>query len=326
MKVRTIAAVALVAVTATGCVRFTAPDSPPPLTTATAPTPPGMIIAAPGTPPPPESDSDDCNRLASLRPIPLPPPGQMPPRTPMAEIAANGRLIVGIDTGSNPFSFRDPLTGDLRGFDVDLAREISRAIFNDPYRIEFRVTRSADRIAVLESGRVDIVVKTMSITCDRLKQIDFSSPYYVAAQRILAVNNSTIKSAQDLARKRACVATGATSAQRLRQIVPTVSLVETATWADCLVLLQQSGVEAVSTDDAILAGLAVQDPWLQIVGPSLGEEYYGIGVRKGRDDLVRFINAVLADLTANGRWRAISNEWLSVLGTQLGLPQPRYRD
>jgi len=166
----------------------------------------------------------------------------------------------------------------------------------------------------------------MSITCDRLKQIDFSSPYYVAAQRILAVNNSTIKSAQDLARKRACVATGATSAQRLRRIVPTVSLVETATWADCLVLLQQSGVEAVSTDDAILAGLAVQDPWLQIVGPSLGEEYYGIGVRKGRDDLVRFINAVLADLTANGRWRAISNEWLSVLGTQLGLPQPRYRD
>lgn len=323
---RAAALLALAAVTATGCVRFVAPESPPPLTTAATPTPPGMAIAAPGAPVSPESDIDNCNRLASLRPIPLPPPGQMPPRTPMAEIYRNGRVIVGIDTGSNPFSFRDPLSGDLRGFDVDLAREISKAIFNDPNRIEFRVTRSADRIKALESHQVDLVIKTMSITCSRLKDIDFSSPYYVAAQRILAVNNSQIMSAQDLPGKRVCVATGATSAQRLRMIVPTATLVEAATWADCLVLLQQSGVEAVSTDDAILAGLAAQDPWLRIVGPSLGEEYYGIGIRKGRPELVRFINAVLANLTATGRWRSIADEWLSVLGSQVELPRPIYRD
>ncbi len=326
MKLRALTVVTLVAIVATGCVRFIAPDSPPPLTTATTPTPPGMIVAAPGTPISPEADSDRCNRLASLRPIPLPPAGQMPPHTAMAEIAANGRIIIGIDTGSNPFSFRDPLSGDLRGFDVDIAREISRAIFNDPNRIEFRVMRSADRIQALESRDVDLVVKTMSITCERRKHVDFSSPYYVASQRILAVNNSTIASAQDLAGKRVCVATGATSALRLRRIVPTVALVETSTWADCLVLLQQSGVDAVSTDDAILAGLATQDPWLHLVGPSLGEEYYGIGIRKGRDDLVRFVNAVLANLAATGRWRAISDEWLSVLGSQITLPRPVYQD
>ncbi|GED96616.1 glutamate ABC transporter substrate-binding protein [Gordonia crocea] len=326
MKIRAAVVVALVVATATACARFTAPDSPPPLTTANPPTPPGMVVAPPGGPVSAEADTDDCNRLASLRPMPLPPPGQMPPRTAMAQIAANGRLIVGIDTGSNPFSFRDPLSGDLRGFDVDLAREISKAIFNDPNRIEFRVTRPADRIHVLESNQVDIVVKTMSITCERRKQIDFSSPYYVAAQRILAVNNSKINAAEDLAGKRVCVANGATSAQRVRRIVPTATLVETATWADCLVLLQQSGVDAVSTDDAILAGLATQDPWLHLVGPSLGEEYYGIGIRKGRDDLVRFINAVLVTLAANGRWRSIVDEWLSVLGTHPTLPRPVYRD
>ena len=254
MKIRMIAAMTMVAIVATGCVRFTAPDSPPPHTTANPPTPPGMVTTMPNEQQLAASDSDTCNRLASLRPIPLPPPGQMPPRTPMSEIAANGRLIVGIDTGSNPFSFRDPLSGDLRGFDVDLAREISRAIFNDPNRIEFRVMRSADRIQSLKSNQVDIVVKTMCITCERRQHIVFSSPYYVAAQRILAVNSSTIESAPDLAGKSVCVATGATSAGRLRRIVPTVSLVETSTWADCLVLLQQSGVGAVSTDDAILAG------------------------------------------------------------------------
>ncbi|MFT3898922.1 MAG: glutamate ABC transporter substrate-binding protein [Gordonia sp. (in: high G+C Gram-positive bacteria)] len=325
-KARALAVLALVAVTATGCVRLAAPDSPSPLTTAKTPGPPGMVTQAPGDKTSRESDADTCNRLASLRPIPLPPPGQMPPRTPMSEIAANGRLIVGIDTGSNPFSFRDPLTGDLRGFDVDLARELSKAIFDDPNRIEFRVMRSADRIGALEKREVDVVVKTMSITCERLKKVAFSSPYYVAAQRILAVNNSKINSAADLAGRRACVARGATSAARLRRTVPTVTLVETATWADCLVLLQQGNVDAVSTDDAILAGLAAQDPWLRLVGPSMGEEYYGIGITKGRDELVRFVNAVLANLVATGRWQQISEEWLSVLGSQLKLPQPTYRD
>ncbi|GAB08508.1 putative ABC transporter substrate binding protein [Gordonia araii NBRC 100433] len=326
MRTRVRAALVLVALTATGCVRFTAPDSPPPLTTANTPTPPGMVTQRPGAPTSPESDTDNCNRLASLRPIPLPPRGQMPPRTPMAEIAASGRLIVGIDTGSNPFSFRDPLSGDLRGFDVDIAREISRAIFDDPNRIEFRVMRSADRVDALRNREVDLVVKTMSITCERRRHVDFSSPYYVAAQRILAVNSSKISQAEDLAGKRVCVATGATSALRLRQIVPTATLVETSTWADCLVLLQQSGVDAVSTDDAILAGLAAQDPWLQLVGPSLGEEYYGIGIAKGRDGLVRFVNAVLVDLMASGRWRAIADEWLSMLGSTAALPRPTYRD
>ncbi|QKT06098.1 glutamate ABC transporter substrate-binding protein [Gordonia sp. X0973] len=326
MRSRILLTLALVSLTASGCVRFTAPPSNPPLTTVNMPTPPGVVVQRPGDKTSGESDADNCNRLASLSPNPLPPPGQMPPRTPMAEIATSGRLIVGIDTGSNPFSFRDPLTGDLRGFDVDLAREISRAIFNDPNRIEFRVMRSADRVAALEKREVDMVVKTMSITCERRKHVEFSTPYYVAAQRILAVNRSSINSAADLAGKWVCVATGATSSQRLRRIVPTVSLVETATWADCLVLLQQATVDAVSTDDAILAGLAAQDPWLHLVGPSLGEEYYGIGISKGRDDLVRFVNGVLADLMSSGRWREISDEWLSILGSQLILPKPVYRD
>ncbi|MFT4201432.1 transporter substrate-binding domain-containing protein [Gordonia sp. (in: high G+C Gram-positive bacteria)] len=326
MRIRLLATLLLVTATATGCVRFAAPDSPSPLTTASTPAPPGMATQAPGGATSPESDVDNCHRLASLSPIPLPPPGQMPPHTPMGDIQANGRLIVGIDTGSNPFSFRDPLSGDLRGFDVDLAREISRAIFNDPNRIEFRVMRTADRIGALESREVDLVVKTMSITCERRKKVDFSSPYYVAAQRILAVSNSKISTAADLAGKRACVARGATSAVRLRRIVPTVTLVETSTWADCLVLLQQANVDAVSTDDAILAGLAAQDPWLHMVGPSLGEEYYGIGITKGRDELVRFVNAVLADLIASGRWQQIAEEWLSVLGTRIAPPQPTYRD
>ncbi|NMO04892.1 glutamate ABC transporter substrate-binding protein [Gordonia sp. TBRC 11910] len=313
---------AVLALTLSACVQFAAPDSPPPTATATPPTPAGVATDVTREPPPNES----CDASVTLRPSDLPEPGRMAPNTTMAAIFGRGRLIVGLDIGSNPFSFRDPLSGDIMGFDVDIAREIARAIFNTPDRIEYRVLSSSDRIEALRSNTVDVVVKTMSITCERMQDVSFSAPYYIASQRILALRNSSIAGAADLAGQRVCAARGVTSIGRLQSIVPTVKMVETTTWADCLVLLQQGEVAAVSTDDAILAGLAVQDPWLKVVGPGLGTEYYGVGIPKGQDDMVRFVNAVLAAITASGRWQQIYNEWLSVLGPSYIAPRPVYRD
>ncbi len=308
----------------TGCVTFTAPDSPPPAAQAITPTPPGAETETTTEPVP---DADACNATASLRPPdPMPEPKQMPPRSTMAAIAARGRLIVGTDIGSNPFSFRDPISGDLQGFDVDLAREVSQAIFGDPNRIEFRVLSSNDRIDALRSGSVDIVVKTMSITCDRLASVSFSTPYYIASQRILVLRNSGITDVDGLADKRVCSARGATSIGRMQAEQPRAKMITTVTWADCLVMLQQGQVDAVTTDDAILAGLAAQDPWVQMVGPGFGSEYYGIGLPQGHDDMVRFVNGVLAQAVADGRWYAIYNRWLSNIGPGYGPPQAIYRD
>ena len=167
----------------------------------------------------------------------------------MDAIFRRGRLIVGTDIGSNLFSFRDPITGDIQGFDVDLAHEISRAIFNDPNRIEFRVLSSGERMDALRNQEVDVVVKTMSITCDRLREISFSSPYYVASQRILALRGSGITGPEQLANKRVCAARGTTSIGRMQQIEPRAKMVTTTTWADCLVMLQQSQVDAISTEE-----------------------------------------------------------------------------
>lgn len=317
-----LAALSVAATVVSACVSFPAPESQPPVVTATPPTPAGVETNVTREPAPNES----CNPSLTLRPSPLPQPGQMAPQTTMAAIYGRGRLIVGLDIGSNPFSFRDPLSGDIMGFDVDIAREIARAIFNTPDRIEYRVLSSADRIDALRGNRVDVVVKTMSITCERMRDVAFSAPYYIASQRILAMRNSKVEAPSDLANQRVCVARGVTSIGRLQHLVPTVKMVETTTWADCLVLLQQGEVAAVSTDDAILAGLAVQDPWLQVVGPGLGTEYYGVGIPRGQDDMVRFVNAVLADITASGRWQEIYNAWLSVLGPQYIAPKPVYRD
>ncbi|MGV9670433.1 MULTISPECIES: glutamate ABC transporter substrate-binding protein [unclassified Gordonia (in: high G+C Gram-positive bacteria)] len=313
-----------VVVLCSGCVTFTAPESPPPSAAGVTPTPPGVQTATTTEPVP---NSQSCNATASLRPPEqMPEPNEMPPNSTMAVIAARGRLVVGTDIGSNPFSFRDPLSGDIQGFDVDIARQISAAIFGDPNRIEYRVLSSADRTEALRDGSVDVVVKTMSITCDRLREVSFSAPYYIASQRILAPKNSGITDVDGLADKRVCAARGTTSIGRMQADQPRAKIITTTTWADCLVMLQQGQVDAVTTDDAILAGLAAQDPWVEVVGPGLGAEYYGVGMPQGHDDMVRFVNGVLAENKANGQWYATYNRWLSNLGPSYGPPQATYRD
>lgn len=313
----------LVVATCAACARFPAPASPPPIAFAVQPTPPGASEDDSRQPAP---TADSCDATASLRPGPLPPAGEMPLHTTMASILGHGRLIVGLDTGSNPFSFRDPLTGDIQGFDVDIAQAIAQQLFGSLGNIEFRVLSDAERVQALQNHSVDIVVKTMSITCDRLRDVAFSSPYYVASQRILSVRGSSLIDADSLAGKRVCAARGATSIGRIEQLQPRVRMFTTDTWSDCLVMMQQGQVDAVTTDDGILAGLAEQDPWVQVVGPSLGAEYYGVGIPKGQDDMVRFVNGVLEQLRTSGRWQQFYDKWLSILGPGTGPPVATYRD
>ena len=104
----------------------------------------------------------------------------------MAAIAERGRLIVGVDQNTNLFGYRNPSSGQLEGFDIDVAREIARAIFGDPDRIDPRVVEADQRESALQSGQVDLVVRTYSITCDRKKKVAFSTTYFAAHQTILA--------------------------------------------------------------------------------------------------------------------------------------------
>ncbi|GGC61778.1 putative glutamine-binding protein GlnH [Hoyosella rhizosphaerae] len=318
-------AAALVVVTATSCA---APSEVPgiPPTYPPLPLPSGAeVVPHPATVEPPPSL--DCDPTASLRPsAPNPPPGELPPDNPVAEIYERGRLIVGLDAGSNLFSFRDPISGDLVGFDVDIAREIARDIFGDPDRVEFEILTSAQRISALESSQVDVVVKTMTITCERRELVEFSTAYFQAYQRILTVSGSGISSAEDLADRTVCVVKGTTSLTRIQRLQPKATVLGVASWADCLVALQQQQADAISTDDSILGGLNAQDPYLEIVGGFLSSEPYGVGVNLNNPDLVRFVNNTLERIRADGTWNQFYQQWLSVLGPSPGPPPARYRD
>jgi polar amino acid transport system substrate-binding protein len=294
----------------------------PPAPTLPPPTPAGMQ-EMPALPPlAPDKTANNCDPTASLRPFDNPADAD----AAVANIRARGRLIVGLDIGSNLFSFRDPITGEIVGFDVDIAGEVARDIFGNPAQVEYRILSSDERVTALQKGEVDAVVKTMTITCDRRKQVNFSTVYLDASQRILAPRDSPITKPADLSGKRVCVAKGTTSLHRIREIAPPPIVVEVVNWADCLVTLQQRQVDAVSTDDSILAGLVSQDPYLHIVGPNMGTQPYGIGVQLDNTGLVKFINGTLERVRRDGTWNTLYRKWLTVLGPAPAPPNPRYVD
>ena len=304
-----------------GCATGPGPHSDTPHGDYAEPPLPAQATAIPSNAPVQVPNDPNCgDPTASLRPT------AAATGPALNRIRARGRLVVGLDTGSNLFSFRDPNSGVIVGFDADIAREVARDLFGDPDRIEYRSLGSEEREDALIERRVDMVVKTMTITCARLQRVAFSTVYLQAHQRVLAVQDSGIESLKDLAGKRVCTIRSTTSLEHIRRIQPKASILTVPTWADCLVVLQQRQVDAVSTDDSILAGLAAQDPHTELVGPSISQEPYGIGIPKGDQDLVRLVNGTLDRIRADGTWSRLYSQWLSALGPTPAPPPATFLD
>ena len=268
-----------------------------------------------------------CDPRASLRPRgPLPRPGAMPGDSTMAEIARRGRLVVGIDQNAYLFGFRDPASGELVGFEIDFAREIARAIFGDPSKVQFRAITTADRIPVLEDKQVDLVIRTMTMTCERWQKVSFSTEYIASRQRLLVRKADGIREFADLGGKKVCATKGSTSIGTIARQPSGPVPVSTDSTLDCLVLLQQGQVDAVSTIDILLAGLAAQDPTTEVVGQPVSDEPAGIGIPKDDEDMVRFVNGVLERMRSDGTWTRIHDTWLTDRLGAAGPPAPVYRD
>ena len=282
----------------------------------------GRIVPAPAVTPPTPLKLSTCGATASLRPG-----SPSADDHSLARIRARGRLVVGIDQSTNLFSFRDPITGTLAGFGVDIARQIAADLLGDPSKIEFQLLTYDDYIDAVQQGRVDIVTRATTITCERARHVAFSTVYFEANQRLLVTKGSGITGPAGLAGKRVCSVTGTTSLATVQRVLPTATILGVPNQDDCLVSIQQNWVDAVSTDDSILAGMAAQDPNLEIVGPDLESEPYGIVMNRNDPDLVRFVNGTLERIRADGTWMRLYDHWYSaVLGPVAGPPSPTYRD
>jgi polar amino acid transport system substrate-binding protein len=264
-----------------------------------------------------------CNPdAASL--APLGPPA-VTAGSDMARIKKRGYLIAGVDQSTYHFGYLNPLDGQIEGFDIDMVRAVAQAIFGNPDKVEFKAISDAQRIPAVTSGSVDIVAHTMTITCQRLTQVDFSSVYFDAHQRVLIPDNSTATGGlADLAGQKVCATQGSDSVAAIENypVHPKITAVQVPFWTDCLVLLQQDEVAAISTDDAILYGLAAQDPFTKVVGPDLEDEPYGLAMSKQHPDFVRFVNAVIARYESDGGWEASYKHWVAAAGATP--PTPHY--
>jgi polar amino acid transport system substrate-binding protein len=295
---------------------------------AKAPLPGGVLIGKAALPPAAGPGANCADPTASLRPpAQLPAPGHMPAGSTMAEIQARGYLIAGVDQNTYLFGYRNPKTNNLEGFDIQMVRYVAQAIFGDPNKVVFKAITSAQRIPVLQQHQVDMVARTFTISCDRLRQVAFSTVYYQAQRRVLVRSDSTVTGVADLGGKRVCATIGSDSlsegAGKSNAPVP----VAVNDWSDCLVMLQQGQVDAISTDDTILAGMEAQDPNTKIVGGSIAPEPYGLAFPKSSTDFVRFVNGVLQQVRTSDRWTEAYRTWVgNRLGATPAPPAPAYSD
>lgn len=310
-----------------GCASTTSPVNLATVNSISPPVPGGIAVGKAAVPTPAAPSPSCGDATASLRPpAVMPPPGQMPAGSTMAAIQKRGYLIAGVDQNTDLFGYRNPADNRLEGFDIDMVKDVAQAIFGDPDKVQYKAISSAQRIPVLQpGGGVDLVARTFTITCDRIKQVAFSTVYFQASRQVLVPLSSTVNSFADLAHKRVCATTGSDSLGQAQGTPNAPIPVAVNDWSDCLVMLQQGEVDAVSTDNTILAGMKAQDPNTKIVGGSLAAEPYGIGIPKANQDFVSFVNGVLQEIRTSGSWVTSYQKWVGGgLGPIPTPPQPTY--
>ncbi|MBA2254124.1 MAG: transporter substrate-binding domain-containing protein [Chloroflexi bacterium] len=236
---------------------------------------------------------------ASATPSPSPVPGNSTP----ASIKEKGRLTCGVKFDVVGFGFKNPTNSQIEGFDADICREIAKKIGVEAELIE---AVSANRIPFLNERRVDLVISTFTINDDRKKQIDFSRPYYVAGQSILAkISNTAVTKVDDLNGKNVCSAEGSTSEKNVREKAAQAKLVLFKTYTEAGQALSDGRCDAVSTDDVILFGLINAYPDTELKGEPFTTENYGIGMKKDSTELKKLVDDELAAMDADGRFKAL---------------------
>jgi glutamate transport system substrate-binding protein len=232
---------------------------------------------------------------------------EYPAGTTLGKIQKAGEITIGVKFDVPPFGFKNPQTNEVEGFDVDLGKFIAEDLGVEPKFIE---AISDNRIPFLERGTVDLILSTMTINAERDMEIDFSEPYYIAEGRILVPKGSDIKGLKDLNGKRVCTALGSTYEETIRERAPDADLKLVDTYSECLELLQNEAIDAISTDDVILTGMIIQDDSLQMVGDPLTTEPYGVGIKEGDKQLKRFVDGVLEKVENDGRWDETYQKWV----------------
>ena len=229
---------------------------------------------------------------------------------------AEGTIKIGIKFDQPGLGYQDG--SEYTGFDVDVAKFVAGELGYGEDQIEWVQAPSAQRETLLQNGQVDMIFATYSITDKRKEVVSFAGPYFVAGQDLLvAADDDSISGPEDLEGKNLCSVTGSTSAQRIKDEYATgTNLLEQPGYAECVTALTAGTVDAVTTDDIILAGLAAvpaNEGKVKVVGNPFSEENYGVGLAKDSDKC-EAINEAITKMIDDGTWQELLDKNVGASG------------
>lgn len=229
----------------------------------------------------------------------------------LEQIKAADKIVWGVKNDTKLFGLKNPATGEIEGFDVDIAKAITEIILGDPEKVELVEVTSKTRIPMLNNGEIDGIIATMTITEERKEQVDFSEVYFEAGQSLLVKKGSPIQSIDDITNSTKVIAVkGSTSAQNIREAAPEAQVLEFENYAEAFTALKAGQGDTLTTDNSILYGMASDDNNYEVVGGTFTDEPYGIAVKKGEAEFLQAINDALAELKESGKYDEILNKWL----------------
>ena len=227
-------------------------------------------------------------------------------------IEENPTLTWGVKVDTNLFGLYDIKSGEIRGFDIDIAKAITEELTGDAANAEFVEVTSKTRIPLLKNGNIDAIIATMTITEERKEQVNFSSVYFDAGQALLVPDDSPIQGLADLSADTTVLAVkGSTSAQNIRELAPDTNVLELENYSEAFTALQSGQGDAITTDNAILLGIIADNPGYRLSGGNFTQEPYGIAINKGQDVLLTKVNEALETIKANGVYDEIYAKWIS---------------
>lgn len=245
--------------------------------------------------------------------------------TTMATLQAKGKIVIGTKFNQLGSGLKNPTNGQLEGFDIEIGKLVGVGLFGGTVdslgnKVEFKEAVTPVREAVIQSGDVDLVIATYTITPARKQQVDFAGPYVIDGQDIMVKSdNNTIKAATDLNGKKVCTGDGSTTPANLKAKQINADLTLFKTYPECTEALRQGRVDAVVTDRGILLGqVEAGNRLFKLVGVNVSEEPLGIGLKKGDDAFRNFLNDRIEQIIASGEWKAAYERTLG----KLGLPTP----
>ena len=225
-------------------------------------------------------------------------------------ILERGKLIVGVRVDAKPFGFLDS-NGKYQGYDVELAEKLAKSILNSSSAVEFVPVTAQNRISMLNSGKVDVLVAAVSVTENRKILMDFSSPYFIAGQAVLVNQGSDITTLKELNGKRVIIVYGSTGEMGVRRALPEAAVIGYKTYDEAIKALKSGDADGLISDDTILYGLTANDKSVKILQGRYSKEPYAVAFRKGKESekLREHTNFFLQELARTGKLKKMQQQW-----------------